>query len=147
MLGKELTKLGFTVTVMSTGTLPSAERIADAVTAAADRDAVIIGTYNLAADNAQCRLVAALLAAGAVVVQIAMRNPYDIAHLPDVGAALATYSWTDVELRAAATAGESRFIRIVPAIPTRHPRSERACRSASYRYDGRGGWSVRSLPI
>jgi beta-N-acetylhexosaminidase len=102
VLGKELTKLGFAVTVMSTGTLPSAERIADAVTAAADRDAVIIGTYNLAADNAQCRLVAALLAAGAVVVQIAMRNPYDIAHLPDVGAALATYSWTDVELRAAA---------------------------------------------
>jgi beta-N-acetylhexosaminidase len=36
------------------------------------------------------------------VVQIAIRNPYDIAALPAVDAALATYSWTDVELRAAA---------------------------------------------
>jgi len=33
---------------------------------------------------------------------VAIRNPYDVAQLPSVPAYLATYSWTDVELRAAA---------------------------------------------
>ncbi|MEV6791519.1 glycoside hydrolase family 3 protein [Streptomyces sp. NPDC051320] len=102
VLGKALTELGFAVTVLSTGTSPTAETIAAAAAVAADMDAVIVGTYNTAAGDPQGRLVAALLTAGAPVVQIAIRNPYDIAYLPDVGAALATYSWTDVELRAAA---------------------------------------------
>jgi beta-N-acetylhexosaminidase len=31
-----------------------------------------------------------------------VRNPYDIAHLGDVPASLASYCWTEVELRAAA---------------------------------------------
>jgi beta-N-acetylhexosaminidase len=33
---------------------------------------------------------------------VAVRNPYDVARLPGVRAYLATYSGTDVELRAAA---------------------------------------------
>ncbi|CAM5740809.1 beta-N-acetylhexosaminidase OS=Streptomyces alboniger OX=132473 GN=CP975_12395 PE=3 SV=1 [Streptomyces alboniger] len=36
------------------------------------------------------------------MVAVAIRNPYDVAHLPSVPAFLAAYSWTDVELRAAA---------------------------------------------
>ncbi|WP_328538667.1 glycoside hydrolase family 3 protein [Streptomyces sp. NBC_00344] len=102
VLAKELTGLGFTTTVLSTGTAPAPGVIAAAVAAAAGKDAVIVGTYNIQAGDAQSRLVAALLATGTPVVQIAIRNPYDIAFLPGVGAALATYSWTDVELRAAA---------------------------------------------
>ncbi|WP_405685124.1 glycoside hydrolase family 3 protein [Streptomyces sp. NBC_01387] len=102
VLGKELTGLGFTTTVLSTGTAPTAAQIEGAVAAARGKDAVIVGTYDVAAGDAQSKLVAALLAAGTTVVQIAIRNPYDIANLPGVGAALATYSWTDVELRAAA---------------------------------------------
>ncbi len=33
---------------------------------------------------------------------VAIRNPYDVAQLPSAPACLAAYSWTDVELRAAA---------------------------------------------
>lgn len=53
-------------------------------------------------DTSQATLVAALKTTGLPVITLAIRNPYDIAHLPPVDAALASYSWTDVELRAAA---------------------------------------------
>ncbi|MCZ9344515.1 glycoside hydrolase family 3 C-terminal domain-containing protein, partial [Streptomyces sp. TRM76130] len=36
------------------------------------------------------------------VVVVAVRDPYDVAHLPGVPAVLAAYGWTDVEVRAAA---------------------------------------------
>ncbi|WP_405751285.1 glycoside hydrolase family 3 protein [Streptomyces sp. NBC_01411] len=102
VLGKELTGLGFTTTVLPTGSAPTAALIADAVAAAAGKSAVIVGTYDVAVGDAQSKLVAALVATKVPVVQIAIRNPYDIAQLSGVRAALATYSWTDVELRAAA---------------------------------------------
>ncbi|WP_328317560.1 glycoside hydrolase family 3 protein [Streptomyces sp. NBC_00388] len=102
VLGKELTGLGFTTTVLPTGTAPTAALIDSAVAAAAGKDAVVVGTYDVAAGDAQSKLVAALVASGVPVVQIAIRNPYDIAVLPGVRASIATYSWTDVELRAAA---------------------------------------------
>lgn len=72
--------------------------------AARGRDAVIVATYNVTAASSQRRLVAALVATGVPVVVVAVRNPYDAAHLDGSGVAaiLATYSWTDVELRAAA---------------------------------------------
>ncbi|MFK4064769.1 glycoside hydrolase family 3 protein [Streptomyces sp. NPDC029674] len=53
-------------------------------------------------DTSQATLVAALKATGVPVITLAVRNPYDVAHQPPVDAALASYSWTDVELRAAA---------------------------------------------
>ncbi|KAA0930330.1 glycoside hydrolase family 3 protein [Streptomyces apricus] len=101
VLGAALTELGFTATVLSTGTAPSAATIAKAVAAAQDVDAVLVGTYNVTAASAQRALVEQLLATGRPVVALAVRNPYDVAHLPGVKAYLAAYSWTDVELRAA----------------------------------------------
>jgi beta-N-acetylhexosaminidase len=65
-------------------------------------DAVIVGTYNVSATSSQRTLVTQLLATGRPVVCVAVRNPYDVAQLTSVQAYLATYSWTDVELRAAA---------------------------------------------
>ncbi|MGX1670384.1 glycoside hydrolase family 3 protein [Streptomyces sp. NPDC055400] len=100
-LGQELTELGFTATVLSTGTAPNQAKIDEAVAAAKGKDAVLVGTYNVAAGSAQQRLVNALAATGVPVVAVAIRNPYDIAQVPGVGASLAAYSWTDVELRAA----------------------------------------------
>ncbi|MFF7276843.1 glycoside hydrolase family 3 N-terminal domain-containing protein [Streptomyces griseorubiginosus] len=100
VLAAALTGLGFTATALSTGTAPSAAVVAQALAAARDADAVIVGTYNITA--AQQTLVEQLVALGKPVVAIAIRNPYDVARLPDVPAYLATYSWTDVELRAAA---------------------------------------------
>ncbi|MFF3893295.1 glycoside hydrolase family 3 protein [Streptomyces sp. NPDC001812] len=102
VLARALTELGFTATALSTGTAPSAATIAGAVAAARDADAVVVGTYNVSAGSSQRTLVEQLLATGRPVVAVAVRNPYDVAHLPAVPAYLATYSWTDVELRAAA---------------------------------------------
>ncbi|MEX1656375.1 glycoside hydrolase family 3 protein [Streptomyces pseudovenezuelae] len=100
VLAAALTELGFTATALSTGTAPSAAVVAQAVAAAQQADAVVVGTYNITA--AQKTLVEQLLATGRPVVAVAIRNPYDVAQLPAVPACLATYSWTDVELRAAA---------------------------------------------
>ncbi|MER6953888.1 glycoside hydrolase family 3 protein [Streptomyces sp. NPDC000618] len=102
VLAAALTELGFRATARSTGTDPSAETITQAVTAADAADAVVITTYNLTAASAQRTLVERLSATGRPVVAVAIRNPYDVARLPSVKACLAAYSWTDVELRAAA---------------------------------------------
>ncbi|MFD9278985.1 glycoside hydrolase family 3 protein [Streptomyces mirabilis] len=110
VLATALTELGFTATALSTGTAPSAATIDNAVAAAGGVDAVVVGTYNVTAAGSQKTLVERLVATGVPVVAIAIRNPYDVAQLPDVRAYLATYSWTDVELRAAARviAGSAR---------------------------------------
>ncbi|MGW2236808.1 glycoside hydrolase family 3 protein [Streptomyces sp. NPDC001759] len=102
VLAAALTELGFTATALSTGTAPSAATIAKAVTAAGDADAVVVATYNLTATSSQKTLAEQLVATGRPVVAVAIRNPYDVAQLPSVKAHLASYSWTDVELRAAA---------------------------------------------
>ncbi|MFC4609553.1 glycoside hydrolase family 3 protein [Streptomyces maoxianensis] len=102
VLAKAFTELGFTASALSTGITPSAAKIEEAVAAAAGKDAVIVGTYNISATSPQRTLVARLAATGVPVVALAIRNPYDIARLDGVAAALAAYSWTDVELRAAA---------------------------------------------
>jgi beta-N-acetylhexosaminidase len=102
VLAGALTELGFTATALSTGTSPSTSTVARAVAAAREADAVVVGTYNVTASSTQKTLVRELLATGKPVVAVAVRNPYDVAHLPDVPAFLAAYSWTDVELRAAA---------------------------------------------
>ncbi|MFD5127121.1 glycoside hydrolase family 3 protein [Streptomyces olindensis] len=102
VLAGALTGLGFTATALSTGTAPSAATIARAVAAARDADAVVAATYNVGAGSAQKTLVEQLAATGRPVVAVAIRNPYDVAQLPSAAACLAAYSWTDVELRAAA---------------------------------------------
>ena len=102
VLAGALTELGFTATALSTGTAPSAAAIAQAVAAARDADAVVVGTYNVTATSSQRTLVGELLATGRPLVAAAIRNPYDVSQLTSVQAYLATYSWTDAELRAAA---------------------------------------------
>ncbi|MFD8367606.1 glycoside hydrolase family 3 protein [Streptomyces hygroscopicus] len=110
VLARALSGLGFRAEALPTGTAaspgPSAERIAAAVTAARGRDAVVVATYDIVAGSTQRTLVARLVATGVPVVHLALRNPYDIARLGGrgtaPGASLATYCWTDVELRAAA---------------------------------------------
>ncbi|PWS47672.1 beta-N-acetylhexosaminidase, partial [Streptomyces sp. ZEA17I] len=111
-LTEAFSELGFSATALSTGTAPNPARTAEAVAAARDKDAVIVATYNLTATSSQLALVDALVATGVPVVAVAIRNPYDAAHLTGrgLGAVLASYSWTDVELRAAARviAGRTR---------------------------------------
>ncbi|MFI6641892.1 glycoside hydrolase family 3 protein [Streptomyces sp. NPDC050504] len=100
-LASAFTELGYTATALSTGTAPTRAKIDEAVAAARGKDVVVVGTYNVSAASSQRTLVRELAATGVPVVAVAIRNPYDIAQLADVKASLATYSWTDVELRAA----------------------------------------------
>lgn len=100
-LATALTELGFTATALSTGITPTAAAIEQAVAAAAGKDVVVVGTYNVTATSPQRTLVARLVATGVPVVTISIRNPYDIARIEGQRATLAAYSWTDVELRAA----------------------------------------------
>lgn len=100
-LAKAFTELGFTATALSTGITPTAARIEEAVAAAAGKDVVVVGTYNVSATSPQRTLVSRLAATGVPVFTVAIRNPYDVAQLTGFAASLATYSWTDVELRAA----------------------------------------------
>ncbi|MFD7667075.1 glycoside hydrolase family 3 protein [Streptomyces sp. NPDC059788] len=102
VLAETFKQLGFTAAALSTGTAPTREQIDRAVEALREHDAVVVATYNVTSSSSQRALVDALLGTGKPVVQLAVRNPYDIAQLRDVRAALASYSWTDVELRAAA---------------------------------------------
>ncbi|WP_406000780.1 glycoside hydrolase family 3 protein [Streptomyces sp. NBC_00829] len=102
VLAKALTDLGFTATALPTGITPTAATIDQAVAAAGGRDAVIVATYNVTATSPQRTLVTRLAATGVPLVALSIRNPYDIAQLAGVRAALAAYCWTDVELRAAA---------------------------------------------
>lgn len=121
VLAQAFTALGHPAQALPTGTAPAAAVIEKAVAAAHGKDAVVVGTYNVTATTTeQIALVAALVATGVPVVQVAIRNPYDIAHLPPVAASLATYGWTDVSLRAAARviAGRSAATGRLPvAVP------------------------------
>jgi len=102
VLAAALNELGFTATALPTGTAPSAAVTDQAVAAARDADAVVVATYNVTAGSAQQTLVERLAATGRPVIAVAVRNPYDVAQLPAATAVLAAYSWTDVEVRAAA---------------------------------------------
>ncbi|AXG77973.1 glycoside hydrolase family 3 protein [Streptomyces paludis] len=102
VLAAALTEAGFTTTALVTGTAPAQARIDEAVAASRGKGAVVVATYNVSASSTQRALVGALAATGVPVVTVALRNPYDIAQLSGVTASLATYSWTDVEVRAAA---------------------------------------------
>ncbi|WP_330330555.1 glycoside hydrolase family 3 protein [Streptomyces sp. NBC_00536] len=116
VLAGELGALGFTATALPGGR---------AVAAAPDHDVVLVCTYNVPEGASTAyNLVRDLVAAGARVVTLALRNPYDPARLPPVAAALAAYSWTDGELRAAARviAGAHRPTGRLPVpVPGRWP--------------------------
>ncbi|MET9884954.1 glycoside hydrolase family 3 N-terminal domain-containing protein [Streptomyces sp. NPDC006430] len=116
VLARELTALGCRATAV-----PPAR----AVAAAAGNAAVLVCTYNVPeGDSPQRTLVAELLATGVPVVVVAIRNPYDAARLPTCAAELATYTWTDVEMRAAArvVTGSVRPVGRLPVpVPGRYP--------------------------
>ncbi|MGW0390750.1 glycoside hydrolase family 3 protein [Streptomyces sp. NPDC003042] len=94
VLARELSALGCRASALPPGR---------AVAGAPGHAAVLVCTYNVPeGESPQRTLVAELIATGVPVVLVAIRNPYDPARLPTCAAELATYSWTDVEMRAAA---------------------------------------------
>ncbi|MGJ7441155.1 glycoside hydrolase family 3 protein [Aquipuribacter sp. MA13-6] len=106
-VGQALGRRGHTPVVLETGARPTAARIAAAAADAATRDLVVVLTQKAwdagvtDPGRQQQRLVAELVATGTPVVHVAVRDPYDIAYLPDVTTSLATYSYTAVSMESA----------------------------------------------
>ncbi|SDS92315.1 glycoside hydrolase family 3 protein [Microlunatus soli] len=99
-LSAALTDLGATTTLLTTGSAPTDAAITAAADAATDHDVVVVTSYKIRdGDNSQIKLIAALQRTGVPVVVIAVAEPYDIAHLPDVTTYLATYSYNPVSMR------------------------------------------------
>ncbi|MEJ5946693.1 glycoside hydrolase family 3 N-terminal domain-containing protein [Pseudokineococcus basanitobsidens] len=104
-LGEAMASYGDRVAVRQTGTQPDDAAVAAAAGAARGSDLVVVttsGAWDPVAGAAQQRLVAALVATGVPVVHVAVRDPYDVAALPDVTTSLATYSSTPVALTSVA---------------------------------------------
>ncbi|MEO7588205.1 MAG: glycoside hydrolase family 3 N-terminal domain-containing protein [Arachnia sp.] len=97
-LAAELTKHGATVTTATTGAAPSATQRAAVVAQAQQHDVTVLLTNNVATGSVQQQFANALYASGARVVTAAVRNPYDIAKLPNAPTVLATYSYSPVAI-------------------------------------------------
>ena len=101
-LASELTKRGATVTTITTGASPTATQRQTAVAEAQQSDVTILLTNNVAVDSPQQQFAAALYGSGADVVSAAVRNPYDIAKLPEAPNFIATYSYSPVAIESLA---------------------------------------------
>ena len=106
-LATAMEEAGARTSTTVTGDAPTSTEIAAAVKDAEGADTVIVTTMK-ANDRAtdqyggQRKLVRDLLATGATVVVLAVRDPYDISEFPDAPTYLATYSDGDVAMAAAA---------------------------------------------
>ena len=90
----ELISLGHAATALN-GPIPE-----DAAEAAAAVDTVLVLTSSSGFTTPASQV--ALAGSGTSVVHAAVRNPYDVVHVGEVAASLATYSTADVSLRALA---------------------------------------------
>jgi beta-N-acetylhexosaminidase len=101
-LASEVRERGLQAETYETGTSPSDAQIAGA-RAAAEASGLVIAVTNRAwSSPAQQRLIAELVETGKPVVVVAVRDPYDIAHLSGVDTYVATYGYAGVSLRALA---------------------------------------------
>ncbi|WP_442819732.1 glycoside hydrolase family 3 protein [Streptomyces sp. NBC_00841] len=101
-LGRALTERGLTVDVLSTGAKPSQARIDAAVAAALSHDTTVVLTNRASSDTGQQKLVNALLASGAQVVTVAVRDPYDVMRFPEAPTYLTAYAFNEVAMRSLA---------------------------------------------
>lgn len=102
-MAEELTRHGGDVTVHPAAD-PTDAQIAAAVAESEGHDVVVVLTHSaaLTPTTAQRALVSALAAAPAPVVQVSVRNPYDVASTAPTAAALAAYGYAGVSLEATA---------------------------------------------
>ncbi len=103
-LSQALTQRGLLVETLETGATPSQAMIDQAAAAAAQKDVtvVLVNSTWTAANKTQQDLVGALRNSGKPVVVVSVREPYDIAHLPDVSTFVATYGFRSVSMKALA---------------------------------------------
>jgi beta-N-acetylhexosaminidase len=101
-LAQELTQHGLTVQRLETGLTPTAKQREEASALAAQADLTVVLTHRVWTSQAQQELVRALQGAQKPLVAVAVREPYDIAYVPEVSTALATYGYRPVSMQALA---------------------------------------------
>ncbi|MFY0576381.1 glycoside hydrolase family 3 C-terminal domain-containing protein [Cystobacter fuscus] len=101
-LTQELARRGRSVETVETGTSPTQAKIDAAVASAARADVTVVLVNRVWTSNAQKALVRALQGANKSVVVVSVREPYDLAHLPDVSTYVATYGYQPVSMKALA---------------------------------------------
>ncbi|WP_460538962.1 glycoside hydrolase family 3 protein [Glycomyces halotolerans] len=94
VLADELGAYGAEVSVLVTGEEPDGAAVAAATAEADGKDLVVVSTFGVGSGSPQIDLVESLQATGVPVVAAAVGTPYDIAHVPNVNAYLASYSYT-----------------------------------------------------
>ena len=85
---------GFKAEYELISTKPDAERQAEVLNAAKEHKLVVLATYNAHLNTEQIDLAKKLLAAGHEVIMIAMRNPYDLALVPERVYKLAAFDYS-----------------------------------------------------
>ena len=93
-LAKQLSARGIATTALTTGLKPTPQATESAVTAAGQNDAVVVLTNRAAKEPLQRQLLDKLAATGKPVIAVAVRDPYDAAHVESVKTWLNTYSFS-----------------------------------------------------
>lgn len=101
-LGQAMTAHGLVPTVAPTGSNPTPDKIAGAVTAAGQSDLVVVNTFNAWSSTGQRNLVNALQATGKPVVVAGIGTPYDVAYFPNARTFIANYGYQAVSAQALA---------------------------------------------
>lgn len=103
-LGEAVQEYNPNVDVYQISNTVNEEEIENIIKKASQYDNVIIGTLSVTAGSYQVDLVKGMLKNGTFVIVVAMRNPYDLRHFPNVPVYLTTYEFTFIALKAAAGA-------------------------------------------
>jgi beta-N-acetylhexosaminidase len=90
-------EIGPSATALSTGGVPTAAQVDQAVAAANGSDLVIVLTNGLRTSASQRNLLTRLLATGKPVIAVAAQVPYDPGFV-DVPTWITTYAWRDVSM-------------------------------------------------
>jgi beta-N-acetylhexosaminidase len=101
-LAQDLARRGRSVETVETGLTPTQAKIDQAVASAARADVTVVLVQRVWTSNAQKELVRALQGTKTPVVVVSVREPYDLAHLPDVSTYVATYGYQPVSMKALA---------------------------------------------
>jgi len=100
MLGTDLAARGLVPQVLDTGSAPTDQQIAQAVSDAASNVLIVVTTFNAWSAPSQLTLVNDLLATGKPVVVAAVGTPYDVAYLPAAPTFITGYGYQPVTLDA-----------------------------------------------
>jgi beta-N-acetylhexosaminidase len=83
---------------------PTEEEMNEIITHVPQFDTILIGTLSAQKSTGQTTLLKRLMETGKNVIVLAMRNPYDLAIVPDIPAFVTTYEFTSNALRMAVKA-------------------------------------------